>query len=79
MQYFGFHLLNLFYVNSSFQNYKNKYGVTFKIVTLLQIFHWILLKYLKIFPKQAIGTISSSTRILSKEMMNALISFELLI
>ena len=39
MQYFEFHLLNLFYVNSSFQNYKNNYGVTFKIVTLLQIFH----------------------------------------
>lgn len=31
MQYFGFHLLNLFYVNSSFQNYKNKHGVSFKI------------------------------------------------
>lgn len=32
MQYFGFHSLNLFYVNSSFQNYyKNKHDVTFKI------------------------------------------------
>lgn len=37
-----------------------------------------ILKLFKIFPKQAIGTISSSTRILSEEMINMLISLNYL-
>lgn len=49
-------------------------GNIFAIMLACKILWWRF----KIFPKQAIGTISSSTRILSKKMMNALISLNYL-